>query len=340
MAIKTRFTELFCVEHPVVGGALMHLSRARLVAAVSEAGGLGVLASAIFRDKDSLRNEIRHIKSLTSKPFAVNLNLFPMMRPVDNREYLDVIVSEGVKVVETSGHELPEEMAAEIKRAGLLWIHKCAAVRHAKRAERLGADAVTVVGYENGGATGKFDVTTMVLVPATCEAVRIPVIGGGGVVDGRGLAAVLCLGADAAIIGSRLVLTEECEIHPNTRRALLEADIYSTTLVMRSVGMTHRVLLNEAARKVLEIEATGGKIEDLLPYVVGEKTQKVYFDGEVDAGMNYISQAVGLIHEIRPAGEVVRSMVEEAEKIFSRFSRLATSRIERSLDDKEKSISD
>lgn len=321
MAIRTRFTDLFGVEHPVVGGALMHLSRARLVAAVSEAGGLGVLASAIFQDREAFRDELRRIKDLTAKPFAVNLNLFPMMRPVDNRDYLEVLVAEGVRIVETSGHELPEELVRDIKAAGLLWMHKCAAVRHARRAERLGADAVTVVGYENGGATGKYDVTTMVLVPATREAVQVPVIGGGGVVDGRGLAAVLSLGADAAIIGSRLVLTEECGVHDNVRRALIEADIYDTMLVMRSIGMTHRVLVNEASRKVVEIESRGGGLDELLPHIIGEQTKKVYFEGDVDAGMNYISQAVGLMRDVRPAGDVVRDMVREAETIFRRLAR-------------------
>jgi len=320
MAIRTRFTEKFGVEHPIVGGALMHLSRAPLVAAVSKAGGLGVLASAIFRDRDSFREELKKIKELTDRPFAVNLNLFPMMRPVDNHDYLEVLVEEGVRIVETSGHELPEDLVREIKAAGLLWMHKSAAVRHAQRAERLGADAVTVVGYENGGATGKFDVTTIVLVPATREAVQVPVIGGGGVVDGRGLAALLALGADAVIIGSRLVLTEECGVHENVRRALLDATVYDTTLVMRSIGMTHRVLVNEASRKVLEIEARGGGLEELLPHIIGEQTRKVYFEGDVNAGMNYISQAVGLMHEVLPAGEVVRRMVAEAQQIFRRFA--------------------
>lgn len=323
MAIKTRFTEIFGVEHPIVGGAMMHLSRAPLVAAVSEAGGLGVLASAIFSDPESFREELRRIRALTSKPFAVNLNLFPTMRPIDNRDYLKVLLEEGVGIVETSGHELPEDLAKEIKASGLKWIHKCAAVRHAKRAERLGADAVTVVGYENGGATGKYDVTTMVLVPATTEAVSIPVIGGGGIVDGRGLAAVLALGADAAIIGSRLLLAEECPIHENVRKALIEASIYDTVLVMKSIGMAHRVLLNAAARKVLEIEARGGSFEDLLPYIIGEQTKRVYFDGDLDAGMNYCSQAVGLMREVLPAREIIHRMVQEAERIFKRFAALS-----------------
>lgn len=318
--LRTKVCDLFHIKYPIVGGAMMYLSNAQLVAAVSEAGGLGVLASAIYRTKEEFATEIRQIKSLTKQPFAVNLNLFPAMRPINNRDYLDVIEGEGVKIVETSGHELPEELARDIKSAGLTWMHKCAAVKHAVRAQRLGADAVTVVGYENGGATGKFDVTTLVLVPATKEAVSVPVIGGGGVSDGRGLAALLALGADGVIIGSRLLLTNECGLHPKTQQVLLEASVYDTCLVMKSIGMTHRVLRNKAAEKVLEIEARGGGFEELVPYIIGEQTKKVYFGGEVDAGMLYVSQAVGLMKDVRPVKDVISQMVDEACRILARFA--------------------
>jgi len=318
--LHTKVCDLFHIRYPIIGGAMMYLSKAELVAAVSEAGGLGVLASAMYPTKDEFAVEIRRLKTLTKQPFAVNLNLFPAMRPINNRDYLDVIEGEGIKIVETSGHELPEELAKDIKSAGLLWMHKCAAVRHALRAQRLGADAVTVVGYENGGATGKFDVTTLVLVPATKEAVDIPVIGGGGVCDGRGLAALLALGADGVIIGSRLLLTKECGLHPKTVEVLLRASVYDTCVVMKSIGMTHRVLKNKAAEKVLEIEAKGGGFEELLPYIIGEQTKKVYFGGEVDAGMLYVSQAVGLMKDVKSVREVISEMVDEACKIFARFT--------------------
>jgi len=316
---KTRITEMFGIDHPIIGGAMMFLSRASIVAAVSQAGGLGVLASAIFKSREEFRDELRRIKDLTDKPVAVNLCLFPMIRPIDNRDYLEVLVEEGVGVVETSGHELPEDLVADIKGAGVKWIHKSAAVRHAQKAEGMGADAVTVVGYENGGATGKYDITTMVLIPATKEAVDIPVIGGGGVVDGRGLAALLALGADGVIIGSRLVLAEECGVHEDVRKALGEAGIYDTTLVMRSIGATHRALKNEAAIKVREIEERSGGLEELLPLIAGTQSEKVYFNGEKDAGMNYISQGVGLMTEVKPAAEIVKEMVEQAEARFAAY---------------------
>jgi len=316
---KTRITELLGIEYPIVGGAMMFLSRAPLVAAVSEAGAVGVLASAIYKDRESFRDELKKIRDLTDKPVAVNLSLFPMIRPIDNRDYLEILLEQGIGIVETSGHELPQDLVDDIKSSGVKWMHKSAAVRHAKKAERMGADAVTVVGYENGGATGKYDVTTMVLVPATREAVEVPVIGGGGVVDGRGLAALLALGADGIIFASRLVLSEEAGIHENTRKALLEAGIYDTTLVMRAIGATHRALMNEAALKVRELDEKGGTLEEMLPLIMGTQSDKVYFEGQTEVGMNYISQGVGLMHEVKPAAEIIHEMVEQAEGIFKRF---------------------
>jgi len=318
--LKTAITDLLNIEYPIVGGAMMFLSRARLVAAISEAGAVGVLASAIYKNREEFRDELKKIKDLTDKPVAVNLCLFPMIRPIDNQDYLDILLEEGIPIVETSGHELPEDLVNNIKSSGVKWMHKSAAIRHAQRAERMGADALTVVGYENGGATGKYDITTMVLVPATKEAVNVPVIGGGGVVDGRGLAALLALGADAVIFASRLVLAEECEIHENVRKKLCEASIYDTTLVMRSIGATHRAFKNEAALKVHEMDEKGGNLEEMLPLIVGAQSEKVYFDGETDVGMNYISQGVGLMNEVKPAAEIIHDMVEQAEGIFKNFS--------------------
>jgi nitronate monooxygenase len=319
--IRTRLTERCGIEHPIVGGAMAHLSDARLVGAISEAGGLGVLASANYKTADEFRAELKRIREITAKPYAVNLNLFPMMRPIDNMEYLDVLCEEGCTVVETSGHELPPELTEAVKARGLVWIHKCVLPRHAQRAERLGADAVTVVGYENGGATGRWDIGTMVLVPAVIEAVDIPVIGGGGVVDGRGLAALLALGAEGVIMGSRFVLAEECRIHDNVRRMLCDASVTDTMLVMRAIGATHRVIANEAARRLAEIEARpDAGLEDVLPFVLGEKSREVYFDGNVDAGMCYISQAVGLMSSVKPAAAIVQDSVAEAEAILGRLT--------------------
>lgn len=192
---QTKVTDMLGIKYPIVVGTMMHLARAEMVAAACNAGALGVLASAIFSNKEEFRQEIKKLKGMTDKPFAVNLNLFPAMRPIDNREYLEVIFDEGVKIVETSGHKAPDEFAKDLRAHGVILIHKCVGVRYALKAQSIGANIVTVVGYENGGATGTLDITTLCLVPRVVDSVQIPVIGGGGVSDGRGFLALLALGA-------------------------------------------------------------------------------------------------------------------------------------------------
>ncbi len=315
----SKLTDLLGIELPIIGGTMMDLSTAPFVTAISRAGALGIIASAIYKDENAFRNDIRAVKDGTDKPFAVNINLFPMMEKLDNFRYLDIMVEEGVKIIETSGFSPPEDMVARIKAAGMIWMHKCVGVRYAKKAESLGADAVTVVGYENGGATGNLNVATLVLVPATVDAVRIPVIGGGGVVDGRTLLAVLSLGAAGAIVGTRLMLTEECPIHPRLKEALLGATELDTDVVMRSVGFAHRIWMNGPGKKVQELEAKGGGIADIYPYVSGAAAKRMYETGELDAGTVSCSQGIGLIKEIKPLREALLEMVEEAKRIHARL---------------------
>jgi nitronate monooxygenase len=320
--LKTRITEMLGIQYPIVGGTMMDITLAPFVAAISNAGALGIIASAIFKDPEKLRLEIRKTKELTDKPFAVNINLFPQMMPPDNRAFLDVLSAEGVKIVETSGHEAPVNLVGLFKEYGMTWIHKCVGVRYARKVASLGADAVTVVGYENGGATGLLNVTTMVLVPSTVDAVQIPVIGGGGVADGRGLYAVLSLGAEAAIVGSRFVLSDECPVHPHLKQALCEADELSTDLIMFSVGFTHRVWMNEPARKTLEIEKRGGSLEEILPYVSGEAARKMYQTGDLNAGTISVSQAIGIPRKIMPIRDIIAEMLEQAQTIHTRMAKM------------------
>ena len=319
---KTRITEMLGIQYPIIGGTMMDITLAPFVAAISNAGALGIIASAIFKDPEKLRLEIRKTKELTDKPFAVNINLFPQMMPPDNRAFLDVLSTEGVKIVETSGHEAPVNLVGLFKEYGMTWIHKCVGVRYARKVASLGADAVTVVGYENGGATGLLNVTTMVLVPSTVDAVQIPVIGGGGVADGRGLYAVLSLGAEAAIVGSRFVLSDECPVHPHLKQALCEADELSTDLIMFSVGFTHRVWMNEPARKTLEIEKRGGSLEEILPYVSGEAARKMYQTGDLNAGTISVSQAIGIPRKIMPIRDIIAEMLEQAQTIHTRMAKM------------------
>lgn len=313
--LKTRVTQMLGIEYPIIGGTLMWISDADFVAAISNAGGLGVLASAIYKSKEEFAVAIDRIYELTNKPFAVNINLFPAMRPIDNNEYVDVLVDKGVKIVETSGHSAPEELCQRFKDAKMTWIHKCVGVRYAQKVEKMGADIVTVVGYENGGATGRLDIGTLVLVPTVIDAVNIPVIGGGGVSDGRGLLALLTLGADAVIIGTRLLTTRECPIHDNIKQALLNASELDTTLIMRSLNATHRVWRNTAAEKCSELENKGADFGELFSIISGENTKRMFNGGEIDAGILACGQGIGMCREILSVEELFSQMMTRAAEI-------------------------
>lgn len=316
---ETKITKMLGIKYPIVGGTMMYISTADFVASVSNAGGLGILASAIYRSKEEFANAIDRIKALTDKPFAVNINLFPAMRPIDNNDYLDVMIEKGVKIVETSGHSAPEDLCKRFKDAGMKWIHKCVGVRYALKAQSLGADIITVVGYENGGATGKLDLGTLVLVPTVVDAVNVPVIGGGGVSDGRGFAAVLSLGASAVIMGTALMATKECPIHDSLKQAFVNATELDTMLIMRSIGATHRVWTNVAAQKCAEVESCGGGLEDVLNVVSGENSKMMYDTGKLDAGIISLGQGVGLVHDIPSVADFFKRIISQATEIVSTF---------------------
>jgi len=252
---ETRITKMLRIKHPIIGGVMGQVMTPEFVAAISNAGGMGTLASISFQTKQDFVRAIRRVRELTDKPFAINLNFFPARFPIDQHEYATIMAAEGVKIVDTSGHAPPPpELCKFFKQAGMTWIHKCTGLRYARKAQSLGADIVTVVGYENGGATGTLDIGTLVLVPTVVRGVSIPVIGGGGVADGHGLVAVLALGAEAVIMGTRLLVTKECPVHENLKKALVNATETDTMLVMRTIG-THRVWINSAAKKCAEVEA-------------------------------------------------------------------------------------
>ncbi len=312
---KTRITEMLGIRYPIVGGTMMHLSDAEFTAAISNAGGLGVLASAIYQDRESFSDALDQLFALTDEPFAVNLNLFPMMRPIDNNDYLDVLLEKGVKIVETSGHSAPETLCERFKEAGLIWIHKCVGVRYALKVQAMGADAVTVVGYENGGATGKLDVGTLVLVPRVVESLQVPVIGGGGVSDGRGLAALMALGVQGVIMGTRLLATREAPIHENLKEALLNAGELDTMLVMRSIGATHRVWKNAAALRCAELESEQASLPEILNVATGEKAKRMYREGDIDLGIIACGQGIGMVHDIPTVKDLFHRTMQEAADV-------------------------
>jgi nitronate monooxygenase len=318
--IKTKITEMLGIKYPIVGGCMMWITTPEFVASVSNAGGLGILASAIYKSKEALADAVDRVKDLTDKPFAVNINLFPALAPVDNKEYVEVLVDKGVKIVETSGHSAPADLCGRFKEAGMTWIHKCVGVRYALKVQEMGADIVTVVGYENGGATGRLDIGTLVLVPRVAEAVSIPVIGGGGVSNGQGLLAVLALGAEGVIIGTRILATQEAPVHPRLKQALVEASELDTMLIMRSLHATHRVWSNAAALKCAELEAKGADPAEIFNVVAGVNTKKMYDEGDLDAGVLSCGQGVGLTHDIPTMQELFDRMMAEAEGVVRRFA--------------------
>ncbi len=312
----TRITKMLGIKYPIIGGVMAQVTTPDFVAAISNAGGLGILPSIMFQTEDEFMDAIAQIRQQTSKPFAINLNFFPARFPVSQEEYARIMSEEGVNIVETSGHTAPpQELIEFFKDSNMIWIHKCAGLRYALKAQELGADIVTVVGYENGGATGKYDIGTLVLVPTVAKELDIPVIGGGGIANGKGLAAVMALGAEGVIVGTRLLTTQECPINDKLKNALLNANEVDTMLIMRSIG-THRVWINEAAHKCAEIEASGADFDEILKIVSGDNTRKVYRDGELNKGIVPCGQSIGQIKDSPTISELFDRIVKEAKEVI------------------------
>jgi nitronate monooxygenase len=305
---KTRVTEMLRIKYPILQGAMHLISRAELVAAVSNAGGLGILASTTFPTAKELVAEIQKTRSLTDKPFGVNINLFPTMRPVNLEGYIDALIDEDVSVVETSGRN-PEPYMDRFKKGNVTVIHKVARVKDAVSAERAGVDAVSIVGFEAGGHPGMDNITSMVHIPLTVDAVKIPVIAGGGIADSRGFVAALALGAEGVVVGTRFMATYECPVHPKVKEWLINANATDTMIIERSIKNASRVMRNAAAEKALELESKGVSLEELLPVVSGERTKEVYEKGDLDAGVVHCGEVVGLIHDVVSVKDVVDDVV-------------------------------
>jgi NAD(P)H-dependent flavin oxidoreductase YrpB (nitropropane dioxygenase family) len=321
---KTRVTELLGIEYPIMQGAMTYVSCPELAAAVSNAGGLGTLTSADCQNKKELRDRVRKTKSLTNKPFAVNLSLFPMLRPVDNDEFIDVLLDEGVQVVETSGVRAPDQYIKRLKEGNIKCIHKCTLVRHALSAQKAGADAITVVGFEQGGAMGPIDITTFVLAPLAVDALDVPILVAGGIGDARGFAAALSLGAEGIVMGTRFLITKESPIHLQVKDWILKSTISDTAMVMRSIGNPHRVLRNAAVDEVLQMEMKGATIEELAPLIGGKNLAGLYDEGDLNVGMCYVGEVVELIRDVKSCEEVIGEMVSGARQILTKLSAIAS----------------
>lgn len=308
-------TELLGIEYPIIQGGMQWVATAELVSAVSNAGGLGILSALSF-DPEGLRKEIRKTREMTDKPFGVNLTFLPTLKPINYEDYIKVIIEEGVKIVETAGRN-PEPYMKYFKEAGIKVIHKCTAVRFAIKAEEIGCDFVSIDGFECAGHPGEEDVTSLVLLPATVDAVNIPVIASGGFGDARGFVAALALGAEGVNMGTRFLATKEAPVHENIKKWLLEATERDTVLILRSLRNTARVLRNSVAEKVLELEKQGAGIDKIGPLVSGLKGKEMLVTGDRDKGILACGQVVGLIRDIPSVQELIERIINEAKEIVS-----------------------
>jgi nitronate monooxygenase len=326
MALKTRFTELVGVEHPVVQGGMQWVGRAELVAAVANAGGLGFITALTQPTPDKLREEIERCRALTDKPFGVNLTILPAINPPPYAEYRQAIIDSGVKIVETAGNK-PAEHVAEFKKHGIVVIHKCTSVRHALSAERMGVDAISIDGFECAGHPGEDDVPGLILIPAAADKVKIPMIASGGFGDGRGLVAALALGAEGINMGTRFMCTKESPIHQAIKEQIVANDERATDLIFRTMHNTSRVARNAVSQQVVALEKQGAKFEDVRELVAGVRGRSVYEVGDNDAGIWSAGQIQGLIHDIPSCQELVSRIVREAEEIINgRLARFSTTR--------------
>ncbi len=315
--MKTRITELFGIRHPIIQGGMHWVGYAELAAAVSNAGGLGIVTALTQPTPEDLAREIERCRDMTDAPFGVNLTMLPAFRDIPYDEYVRAIVEGGITIVETAGRN-PEPFMPAFRAAGIRVIHKCTSVRHALKAERIGCDAVSVDGFECGGHPGEDDIPNMILLPRAAEELGIPFVASGGMADGRSLVAALALGADGINMGTRFLATVEAPVHDNVKRALVEADELQTRLIMRPLRNTERVLANRAVDRVLEIEREKGSdvtIEDIRPLVAGAGSRRVLEEGEMDAGAWSCGMVAGLIHDVPTCAELIERIMREAEEI-------------------------
>ncbi|MCR9213440.1 MAG: nitronate monooxygenase family protein [Proteobacteria bacterium] len=315
--MQTRITKLFGIEHPIIQGGMHYVGFAELAAAVSNAGGLGIITGLTQKTPEDLAKEIAKCNDMTDKPFGVNLTFLPSFTAPPYPEYIDAIIQGGVKIVETAGRN-PEKYLPLMKDAGIKVIHKCTSVRHSLKAESIGCDAVSVDGFECGGHPGEDDIPNMILLPRAAQELKVPFVASGGIGNAQQLVASLALGADGINMGTRFIATKEAPVHQNVKDAIIAASELDTALVMRPLRNTERVLMNKATEKVLEIEREKGsntKIEDIVD-LVGGVYPKVMTEGDMDAGVWSCGMVAGLIDDNPTCKELIDRIMTEAEDII------------------------
>ncbi|MBL8548958.1 MAG: nitronate monooxygenase [Hyphomonadaceae bacterium] len=314
--MKTRFTEMFGVAHPIVQGGMQWVGRAELTAAVANAGALGFLTALTQPTPEALSKEIARCRDMTDKPFGVNLTILPAIKPPPYAEYRRAIIEAGVKIVETAGYK-PQEHVADFKANGVKVIHKCTSVRHAISSVKYGVDAISIDGFECAGHPGEDDVGGLILIPCAADKIKIPMIASGGFGDARGLVAALALGADGVNMGTRFCATVEAPIHENFKRRMVENDERATDLIFRTLHNTARVAKNAVSQEVVALEKKGVTFEEVRHLVTGVRGREGLESGELDHGIWSAGQVQGLIHDIPTVKELVDRIIAEAEELIA-----------------------
>lgn len=322
--MKTRVTELLGIEYPILCGGMMRLAFPELCAAISEAGGLGSLTAAHYKSKEDLITAIREVRKLTSKPFWVNITIVPAVTVGEDlhRAYLDAVIEEKVPAIELSGMPIDRfangEYLDKLKEADIKLIHKVGSVQHARHAEKVGYDAIIAAGVEEGGHPHQDNVATTVLTPRMADSIGIPVITAGGMVDGRGLAAALSLGAEGIMMATRFICVDECSAHPDVKQAIIDRQEYETRLYGTTIGLQGRALFNESIQEVLKIEEEKGGFEEIFPHITGALGPQVWERGKTDKGAINVGQSIGLVYDVVPCRTLLTRMVDDAKGILDR----------------------
>lgn len=320
--LRTRFTEEFGVEHPIVQGGMQWVGRADLVAAVANAGALGMITALTQPTPEDLVKEIARCRDLTDKPFGVNLTILPSITPPPYAEYRQAIIESGITIVETAGSN-PADQVAAFKPAGVKVLHKCTSVRHALKAQQLGVDGVSIDGFECAGHPGEDDIPGLVLIPRAADELTIPIIASGGIADARGLVAALTLGADGVNMGTRFMCTQESPIHDDVKKRITEAGERDTELIFRPLRNTARVAGNSVSREVVSRLDDGGAFEDVRELVAGARGRQVYEQGDTELGIWSVGMVQGLINDVPTVGDLVARIVTEAgELIHDRLGKI------------------
>jgi len=319
---KTKITEMLGIEHPILCGGMQSISKADFVSKICNAGGLAFITAESFETPEGLREELRKMPSLTDKPFGVNISLIPEFEVGERTlRFVDVICEEGVKVVETAGRS-PEFLLSKTKEADIKVIHKCTSVRHAETAQRIGVDAVSLLGYGSGGHIGLENVASFVSIPLAVSSLHIPVIAAGGISNGRGFLGALAMGAEAILMGTAFYATKECPVHPAIKERLLQTNVNETGIIMNSIRNPMRVALNRMALEVMAMEAEGTTLEAILEKVSGGRQKIAYETGDGESIPIVCGQGVGLIKEIKSVKEVIDDIISEAGYLLDRLNHL------------------